>query len=108
MGNVVYDTQEPVREGAHIYAHSRKDGKEGLVYLIINNSKTETTTVEIPKEADRYTLEGEGGNLRAAVMTLNGMPLVLGENNALPEMLPGAQPAGEGARAPGTCTFLVL
>ncbi len=108
MGNVVYDTQEPVREGAHIYAHSRKDGKEGLVYLIINNSKTETTTVEIPKEADRYTLEGEGGNLRAAVRTLHGMPLVLGENNARPDMLPVAQPAGEVALAPGTCTFLVL
>ena len=49
----------------------------GVVYLIINNSLTESTTVELPKDADRYTLAGENGNVRAAVMTLNGKPLVL-------------------------------
>ena len=77
MGTTVYDTAEPTREGAHVYAHSRKDGKNGVVYLIINNSLTESTTVELPKDADRYTLAGENGNVRAAVMTLNGKPLVL-------------------------------
>ena len=77
MGTTVYDTAEPTREGAHVYAHSRKDGKDGVVYLIINNSLTESTTVELPKDADRYTLAGENGNVRAAVMTLNGKPLVL-------------------------------
>ena len=71
MGTTVYDTAEPIREGAHVFAHSRKDGKEGVVYLVINNSLTETTTVELPKSAERYTLAGEGGNVRAAVMTLN-------------------------------------
>ena len=29
MGTTVYDTAEPLREGAHVFAHSRKDGKEG-------------------------------------------------------------------------------
>lgn len=77
MGTTVYDTAEPTREGAHVYAHSRKDGKDGVVYLIINNSLTESTTVELPKDADRYTLAGENGNVRATVMTLNGKPLVL-------------------------------
>lgn len=70
MGTTVYDTAEPIREGAHVFAHSRKDGKEGVVYLVINNSLTEATTVELPKSAERYTLAGEGGNVRAAVMTL--------------------------------------
>ena len=77
MGTTVYDTAEPTREGAHVYAHSRKDGKDGVVYLIINNSLTESTTVELPKDADRYTLASENGNVRATVMTLNGKPLVL-------------------------------
>ena len=40
---------------------SRKDGKDGVVYLVINNSFTETTTVELPKDAVRYTLAGENG-----------------------------------------------
>lgn len=108
MGTTVYDTKEPLREGAHVYAHSRKDGKDGVVYLIINNSLTDTTTVELPKNADRYTLTGADGNVRSTVMTLNGQPLVLGENNTLPEMNPVAQDAGTVELAPGTCTFLVM
>lgn len=108
MGTTVYDSKEPIREGAHVYVHSRKDGKEGAVYLIINNSLTETTVVELPKEAQRYTLAGENGNMRAAVMTLNDQPLVLGENNSLPEMKPVIQEAGTVELAPGSCTFLVL
>lgn len=108
MGTTVYDTAEPIREGAHVYAHSRRDGQEGVVYLVINNSFTEPTTVELPAEAQRYTLAGEGGNVRASVMTLNGQPLVLGENNVLPALEPAAQPAGKVELAPGTCTFFVL
>lgn len=108
MGTTVYDTAEPIREGAHVYAHSRRDDQEGVVYLVINNSFTEPTTVELPAEAQRYTLAGEGGNVRASVMTLNGQPLVLGENNALPALEPAAQPAGKVELAPGTCTFFVL
>ncbi|HBA50731.1 MAG TPA: beta-glucuronidase [Lachnospiraceae bacterium] len=108
MGTAVYDSEEPIREGAHVFVHSRKDGKEGVVYLIINNSLTDTTFVSLPEEAKRYTLAGEGGNIRAKVMTLNGNPLVLGENNALPALEPVKQDAGTVELAPGTCTFLVI
>ncbi|MCI5650488.1 MAG: beta-glucuronidase [Fusicatenibacter sp.] len=108
MGTTVYDTEEPIREGAHVFAHSRRDGKDGVVYLIINNSLTDPTTVDLPKNAKRYTLAGQGGNIRASVMTLNGKPLVLGENNTLPELAPVDQTAGLIDLAPGTCTFLVL
>lgn len=108
MGTTVYDTNEPIREGAHVYAHSRKDGKDGVVYLVINNSKTESTTVELPKDAERYTLAGKDGNIRATVMTLNGEPLVLGENNTLPELKGAAQAAGTVEVAPATCTFFVM
>ena len=108
MGSTVYDSGEAIREGAHVFAHSRKDGKDGVVYLIINNSLTEATTVELPKEAQRYTLAGENGKVRSTVMTLNDKPLVLGEGNALPEMKPVIQEAGCVELAPGTCTFLVM
>ena len=108
MGQTVYDSAEPIREGCHVYAHSRKDGKDGKVYLIINNSMTEALNVELPCDAVRYTLMGEGGNMRATVMTLNGRPLVLGEGNALPDLSGEAQSAGTVELAPGTCTFLVV
>lgn len=79
-----------------------------MAYLVINNSETDTTTVELPKAAERYTLAGKDGNKRATVMTLNGKDLVLGEDNALPALEPVNQPAGTVELAPLTCTFFVL
>ena len=106
MGTTVYDSGEPIREGAHVYCHSRKDGKEGCVYLIINNSLTDTTTVELPQEAICYTLAGRD-EMRSTVMTLNGHDLVLGEDDMLPD-LAGETVSGKLELAPGSCTFIVL
>lgn len=107
MGQTVYDTNEPIRLGAHVYAHSRRDGKDGLVYLVINNDLENATAVELPGAADVYVLSGEGGDMRARVMTLNGKPLVLGENDSLPELAP-AKASGTLTLAPGACAFIVL
>ena len=106
MGTTVYASGEAIREGAHVFAHSRADGKEGVAYLVINNSWTETTTVELPKEATIYALTGNGG-MRSRTMLLNGNELVLGENDALPE-LTGVPATGKVEVAPGSCTFIVL
>ena len=104
MGATVYDCGA-VSEGAHVYAHSRKDGKEGIAYLIVNNSK-ETTTVELPKEADVYMLAGEE-HLRSRNMTLNGKVLALGENDELPALEP-VKATGT-LEVPATnCVFIVL
>ena len=107
MGNTVYATGETIREGAHVFAHSRKDGEEGCVYLILNTSWTDTTTVELPKDAVRYTLTGDG-KMRSRTMLLNGKPLALGENDELPSLEGVPQAAGTLELAPGSCTFLVL
>ena len=107
MGHTVFASGEPIREGAHVYAHSRADGKEGAAYLIINNSWTETTTVELPADAIRYTLTGNG-KLRSRTMLLNGRELVLGENDELPALDGEHQAAGTIQLAPGSCTFLVI
>ena len=106
MGTTVYDSEIAIQEGAHVFCHSRKDGKDGCVYLIINNSLKNTTTVELPKEALRYTLCGNG-NIRNTTMYLNGTALTLGENDTLPEM-EGVEVSGTIELAPGTCTFLVM
>ena len=105
MGTTVYDTKEEIREGAHVFAHSRKDGKEGVAYLIINNSETESTTVELPKAAEVYKLHADA--LRATVMKLNGRELVLGENNELPDMLPVVT-EGTLTLEPATIVFVVM
>ena len=108
MGQTVYESGEEVREGAHVYVHSRKDGKDGICALVINNSLTDATTVALPKDADVYALAGEGGSMRATVMTLNGSPLVLGEDWTLPDLAPQKAWAGEYSVAPGSCVFFVL
>lgn len=105
MGSTVYDAG-PTSEGAHVYAHSRKDGKEGMAYLVINNSLTGTTTVAIPKAAEVYTLSAD--DLRSPIMKLNGRDLVLGGDNSLPAMEAIIAPVGFLELAPATCTFIVL
>jgi len=106
MGRTCYAVSEKNSEGAHVYCHSRKDGGQGAVYLVINNSWTETTTVELPGEAEVYALTGRTG-MRSRTMCLNGRELVLGENDELPE-LTGVKVSGKVEVVPGGCTFIVL
>ena len=106
MGTTVYDSGYPVEEGAHVYCHSRKDGKEGAAWLVINNSQ-EVTSVELPKEAEVYALTGNG-KMRSRTMLLNGRELVLGEGDALPCLCGETASAGTLEVAPGGCTFIVL
>ena len=107
MGKTCFDTGIANEEGAHIYCHSRKDGKDGCVYLVINNSWTETTMAELPKEATVYALTGKTG-IRSRVMLLNGRELTLGENDELPCLCGENVPSGKLEIAPGGCTFIVL
>lgn len=106
MGNTVYACENPNVEGAHVYCHSRKDGQDGYAYLVINNSLTDATTIELPKTATLYELSGNG-NMRSKVMYLNDRPLTLGENNELP-CLCGKAVEGTVSIAPGSCAFIVI
>ena len=107
MGKTVYATGEALREGAHVFAHSRKDGKDGVAYLVINNSKTDSTTLELPSDAVVYTLTGKDG-LRSRVMQLNGRDLVLGENDELPCLCGAEVQAGALELPASSCSFIVL
>ena len=106
MGDSVYASGEAIREGAHVFAHSRKDGKPGYGYLVINTSWTEKTTVELPGEADAYILTGNG-KLRSRTMLLNGKELTLGENDELPA-LDGVKVSGKVELEPGSCAFFLV
>jgi len=106
MGQTVFDSKIPLQEGAHVFCHSRKDGKEGCVYLVINNALDAVTSVALPKEAEIYALAGRDG-MRSRVMTLNGRDLVLGEQDELPD-LSGETVCGTVEVAPGSCAFIVL
>ena len=107
MGTDVYAANEPIREGAHVYVQSYKPDASKKCYLIINNSETETTTVEAANDGLIWVLAGKDGFKRATVMTLNGNDLVLGENWELPDLSGAPVAAGKIELAPMTCTFLV-
>ena len=105
MGNEVFESEIAVEEGAHVYAHSRKDGLDGKAYLVINNSKENETEVTLPKEADLYLLSADF--IRCETMKLNGRDLVLGENDELPDLSP-AKAEGKVILPPATIAFIVL
>jgi hypothetical protein len=104
MGTTALDASE-VAGGARVYAHSRKDGKEGVAYLVVNNT-AEAMTFELPKEAEVYLLAGETG-LRSRKMTLNGVALELGANDELPALTP-AKAEGTFEVPAANCAFIVL
>lgn len=106
MGTTVYDTGEEKREGVHVYAHSRKDGKEGYAYMVINNSRTDSTFLAIPAIAERYTLSAE--DLRSSKMMLNGVVLESEGVDATNEFIPYVEMEGTIELKPETITFLVL
>lgn len=105
MGTTVYDAGEEKREGVHCYAHSRRDGKDGTAYLVINNSRTESTVAELPSGALVYELSAD--TLRADTMRLNGAPLVLAADGSLPELLPKAVD-GTLELKPATLAFIIV
>lgn len=107
MGTTVYDCGDPNTEGAHVYCHSRRDGKEGYAYLVINNSLTETTSVELPKDAEIYSLSGRTG-IRSSVIYLNGEELDVSNVSDIPELRPAEKAKGRLELAPATCTFIVI
>ncbi|MGL5693850.1 MAG: hypothetical protein ACRCXA_07225, partial [Peptostreptococcaceae bacterium] len=104
-GTTVYDTHEEIVEGAHIYAHSRKDGKDGVCYICINNSRTEETIVNIPK-CERYTLSAD--HLRSKDIKLNGEVLKMIDDKTIPEFVGIKEEKGSINLQPCTITFLVV
>ena len=106
MGETVYNTGETQREGVHLYARSRRDGKAGAVYLLINNSASEAVTAELPCAAERYTLSAE--TPRSGHALLNGIPLEAGADGSLPTLKPSCEQAGLLTFAPVSVTFLVV
>ncbi len=106
MGKDVYECDDVKQEGMHIYCHSRRDGKPGVVYLIINNSMDNAVSLEISKPAERYTLSAS--MLRSTTMMLNGKELKISDEGKLPELTSVTEHEGILELTPGTCTFLVM
>ena len=106
MGTAVLDTGIPIQEGLHVYAHSLRDHAGGVALLVINNSKTKTTSIALPIPAERYTLTAS--KLESKDVQLNGHSLELQPNDALPKLEGTHVAAGKVDFAPASITFLAV
>ena len=106
VGTEVFDSAEEIREGSHIYAHSRKDGNPGYTYICINNSKTEKLTAVLPANAEMYLLDAE--TLRCGEIRINGMVPKLTSDGSMPELQPKTVKQGNVEIPPASVAFLVI
>ncbi|MGL4949200.1 MAG: beta-glucuronidase, partial [Anaeroplasmataceae bacterium] len=104
MGDDVYENGIAIEEGMHAYTHSRKDGKKGFVYGIMNNSQNKTNTVEVPAGSVLYSLSAS--SLRSKELLLNGKAINL-VNDQLPKLV-GVEVSGKVEIKPLTINFIVV
>ena len=103
MGRTVLDAG-PIQPGFHVYAQCLPHRTGGVTVLAINTSRTETSSFELAKSADRYTLSA--GSLDATEVRLNGQPLQL--QGHVPDLQPERVAAGRVNFEPETITFLAV
>ncbi len=106
MGTSVLDPGIPIREGLHVYAHCLRGTPGGVALLVINNSRTQPTSITLPVGAERYTLAAP--QLDARKVQLNGQDLRLGANDDLPVLQGRRIPSGPVELAPESITFLAM
>ncbi len=82
MGTEVYDAGKG-EPGVYRFAHNTKGSKDGRTVLIINTNK-KTATLNIPANAEQYTLTSK--ELQGTTVNLNGQELKLTTDDELPEI----------------------
>lgn len=105
MSTTVLDAG-PIREGLHLYAHCMRGRPGGVTLLAINNSKTQSSAIDLPVAAERYTLSAQP--LESEQVELNERRLALGADDALPDLRGVPTTPGLLPLAPGTITFVAV
>ena len=106
MGPTVLDSGEPVAEGTLLYAHCQPGTPGGVTLLVINNDRPAARTFQLSEAAERYTLAANP--LESRTVSLNGKPLALGPDDALPALSGAPVDVGEVTLEPATITFLTI
>lgn len=104
MGTTVLDAGLANRAGLHVYAQCLRGVPGGVGMLVLNTDRQKASSLIVPGAASRYTLAA--ASLTDMTVTLNGTPLRLGANDAIPAMDGSATAGGELTFEPATITFL--
>jgi len=105
MGTTVLDAGRSW-PGLKLYAHCLPGHSGGVTILAINNSKTQTQSIELAAASDRYTLSNP--RLDDIDVELNGKVLELQANEELPALQGEHVPAGYVELLPASITFLAV
>lgn len=106
MGTTVLDTGFANRAGLHVYAHCLRGVPGGVAMLALNTDQKKSTSLILPAAATRYMLAAASPTDKT--VSLNGTPLQLGANDALPAMEGVAAASGELTLQPASITFLSI
>lgn len=106
MGTTVLDAGTSPAPSLHLYAHCLRGTAGGVTVLAINADQSAAQMLEIPKGAERYTLAAK--ELMDSHVQLNGTELMLGAEDALPQLKGTSVRAGQITLAPGSITFLAF
>lgn len=102
-GEAVYSTGVSLQEGCHLYAFSTRNMPGKQCWVCLNTSRTETLELTLP-ESTVYLLTAP--TLRSRTACLNGVPLALTEDDALPP-LKGTAHSGTFAVPPCGIAFMI-
>jgi hypothetical protein len=94
------------QEGLHVYAHCLRETAGGVVLLAINDSRTQSVSISLPAEADRYVLTAK--QLESRSVRLSGQEIRLGSNDELPNLQGSHLQSGAAVLARASITFLTL
>jgi heparanase len=106
MSPTVLESDVPIREGLHLYAHCLRGTPGGVALLAINNSRTRPTSIMFPNGADRYELSAR--DFGAMQVQLNGEVLKLSTADKLPALKPIHISAGAVELQPTTISFFAV
>ena len=105
MGTTVLDPGPSPASSLHLYAHCLRNHAGGVALLVINASKDQAQTLQVPTASQRYT-PTTAHRLEDAQVLLNGEELKLGAGDALPELKGVDTPSAPVTFEPESITFL--
>ena len=106
MGTGVLEAGISPVPNLHVYAHCLRGVSGGVAMLVINADRTAAERMDVAVKGERYTLTAE--ELAASSVELNGRELMMGKDDALPEMEGKATQAGFVEFGPESITFLAI
>ncbi|MBK6739893.1 MAG: hypothetical protein IPG64_19555 [Haliea sp.] len=104
MGTRVLDAG-PIHPGLHLYAHCQRNTPGGVTVLAIN-LHTLPAFIEASTPAELFALTAP--ELQSRTVLLNGQPLALGADDALPAISPLHLQANQVALAPTSVNFITF